>query len=167
MSRKVALLPALPSCQPNPSVLPPCAAATSGLMIESVTALTSVENAKATTNPTATTITSPRMRKFLNPLTMMCSLFDSVAAKKDGRCRLLLLGDQLVAVDENQIAGVERDRPSARGVSYMIRTDIHCVPSRIAETFDHSATDLRVRPRIYTPAHSPPRGYRRYRQPSR
>ena len=40
-------------------------------MIESVNALTSVENANATTNPIATTITSPRMRKFLNPLTMI------------------------------------------------------------------------------------------------
>ena len=69
------------------------------------------------------------------------------------RRTLLLLGDQLVAVNENQIAGIERDRPSARGVSYMILTDIHCVPRRIGEILDHSAADLSVRPQMYTHPH--------------
>src|ERR1700761_6953646 len=67
-STKVSLLPALPSCQPNPKVVWGCAAATSGLITLSVKALTKLEKAKATTNPTATVITSPRITKSLNPL---------------------------------------------------------------------------------------------------
>jgi len=58
----------------------------------------------------------------------------------------------LVAVDEKQTAGVGHDRPSPRGVDYAI-TDIHCVPDHIAKIFDHSATDLSVRPRIHTHPH--------------
>ena len=58
----------------------------------------------------------------------------------------------MVAVDENQTADVEHDRPSPRGVNYAI-TDIHYVPNHIAKIFDHSATDLSVRPRIYTHPH--------------
>jgi hypothetical protein len=60
--------PAPPPASPIRSCCRPARAATSGLITESVNALTSVENANATTSPTATTITSPRMRKFLNPL---------------------------------------------------------------------------------------------------
>ena len=51
--------------------------------------------------------------------------------------QLKLLGDQLVAVDENQTARVERHRPSPRA-NYMVLTDIHCVPRQIAEILDHS-----------------------------
>ena len=72
-------------------------------------------------------------------------LSDSAAATgKDGRPtvgkprQLKLLGDQLVAVDENQTARIERHRPSPRGANYMVLTDIHCVPRQIAEILDHS-----------------------------
>ena len=64
--------------------------------------------------------------------------------------QLKLLGDQLVAVDENQTARVERHRPSARGANYTVLTDIHCMPRQIAEILDHSAPDLAIRPRIDT-----------------
>jgi hypothetical protein len=57
----------------------------------------------------------------------------------------------LVAVGESQTAGVEHDRPSPRG-NYAI-TEIHCVPNHFAKIFDHSATDLSARPRIYTHPH--------------
>jgi hypothetical protein len=87
-------------------------------------------------------------------------LSDSAAAtEKDGRPtvgkprQLKLLGDQLVAVDENQTARVERHRPSPRGANYMVLTDIHCVPRQIAEILDHSPPDLAVRPRIYMHPH--------------
>ena len=66
--------------------------------------------------------------------------------------QLKLLGDQLVAVDENQTTRVERHRPSARGTNYTI-TDIHCLPRQIAEILDHSAADLAVRARIHTHPH--------------
>src|SRR5271168_3357610 len=88
------------------------------------------------------------------------SMSDSAAAtEKDGRPtvgkprELNLLGDQLVAVDENQTARVERHRPSPRGANYMVLSDIHCVPRQIAEILDHSPPDLAVRPRIYTHPH--------------
>src|ERR1700761_7683917 len=84
-------------------------------------------------------------------------LSDSAAATgKDARLtagkprQLKLLGDQLVAVDENQTAGIERHRPSPRGASYMVLTDIHCMPRQIAEILDHSPPDLAVRPRRHT-----------------
>src|SRR6185312_15036577 len=64
--------------------------------------------------------------------------------------QLKLLGDQLVAVDENQTARVERHRPSARGANYMVLTDIHDTPRQIPEILDASAADLAVRPRIHT-----------------
>src|SRR5258705_9757822 len=86
-------------------------------------------------------------------------LSDSAAATgKDGRPtvdkprQLKLLGGQLVAVDENQTAAVERHRPSPRRANYTI-TDIHCLPRQIAEILDHSAADLAVRPRIHTHPH--------------
>ena len=61
-----------------------------------------------------------------------------MVARRLGKPRQLkLLGDELVAVDENQTAGVEHDRPSSRWVNYAI-TDIHCVPNHIAKIFDHS-----------------------------
>src|SRR5438128_1154994 len=67
--RYVPSPPPLTNCQPKPGPFtPPCAAAIRGLMILSVNALTRLLNAKATTSPTATTITSPRIRKFLKPL---------------------------------------------------------------------------------------------------
>jgi hypothetical protein len=66
--------------------------------------------------------------------------------EKNGRPRvgkprqLKLLGDQLVAVDENQTARVERHRPSSRGANYMVLTDSHCVPRfaqvRFVSNFD-------------------------------
>src|ERR1700694_5209764 len=87
-------------------------------------------------------------------------LSDSAAATgKDGRPtvgkprQLKLVGDQLVAVDENQTARVERHRPSPRGANYMVFTDIHCMPRQITEILDHSAADLAVRPRIHTHPH--------------
>jgi hypothetical protein len=67
--------------------------------------------------------------------------------------QLKLLGGQLVAVDENQTARVERHRPSPRGTNYMVLTDIHDMPRQITEILDHSAADLAVRPRIYTHPH--------------
>jgi hypothetical protein len=66
------------------------------------------------------------------------------------RQQLKLLGYQLVAVDENQTARVERHRPSPRGANYMVVSDVHCMPRQIAEVLDHSAADLAVRPRIDT-----------------
>ena len=83
-------------------------------------------------------------------------LSDSAATGKDRRPtvgkrrQLKLLGDQLVAVDENQTARVERHRPSPRRANYTVITDIHCLPRHIAEILDHSAADLAVRPRIDT-----------------
>ena len=83
----------------------------------------------------------------------------ATATGKDGRPtvgkprQLKLLGGQLVAVDENQTARVERHRPSARGANYMVLTDIHCMARQIAEILDHSAADLAVRPRIHTHPH--------------
>src|SRR5579862_2092867 len=65
--KKVLALPAWPSCQPRPMAVFPSALATIGLMTSVVNELISVLNARATTSPTATTITSPRKRKFLNP----------------------------------------------------------------------------------------------------
>src|ERR1700761_9707262 len=83
-STKVSLLPALPSCQPNPKVVWGCAAATSGLITLSVKALTKLEKAKATTNPTATVITSPRITKSLNPLsTKATSIATNYQATRD------------------------------------------------------------------------------------
>src|SRR5882724_13390356 len=84
---------------------------------------------------------------------------DSAAATgKDGRPtvgkprQLKLLGDQLVAVDEDQTARVERHRPSPRRADYTI-TDIHCLPRHVAEILDHSAADLAVGPRMHTHPH--------------
>jgi hypothetical protein len=67
--------------------------------------------------------------------------------------QLKLLCDQLVAIDENQTARVERHRPSPRGANYMVVSDVHCVPRHVAEVLDHSAADLAVRPRIDTHPH--------------
>ena len=53
--------------------------------------------------------------------------------------QLQLLGGQLVAVDENQTARIERHRPSPRGANYAGLTDIHGVPRQIAEILDDSA----------------------------
>ena len=55
--------------QPRRSPLPPSAALTKGVMIESVKDLISVLNASAITSPTAMTIKSPCIRKFLKPFT--------------------------------------------------------------------------------------------------
>src|SRR5262249_36905089 len=69
--RYVASPPPSTNCQPRPGPLtPPWADAMRGLMMLSVNALTRLLNAKATTSPTATTITSPRIRKFLKPVSM-------------------------------------------------------------------------------------------------
>ena len=57
-----------------------------------------------------------------------------------------LLGGQLVAVDENQTARVERHRPPPRGANDMVLTDIHDMPRQIAEILDDSAADLARRP---------------------
>ena len=46
----------------------PCARAMSGVITESVNALMRVLNARATMRPMAMTMTSPRNKKFLNPL---------------------------------------------------------------------------------------------------
>ena len=67
--------------------------------------------------------------------------------------QLKLLGDQLVAVDENQTAGVERHRPSPRGANDMVLSDVHCMPRQIAEILDHRAADFAVGPRIDTHPH--------------
>src|SRR5262252_150383 len=58
--------------QPNPlpAAPPPAAALTSGVMMLSVKALISVLKASATTRPTAITIRSPCIRKFLKPFSI-------------------------------------------------------------------------------------------------
>src|SRR5579862_1965805 len=56
---------------PSPFLLP-VKLLMSGVMRSLVKAVIKVLNARATTRPTATTITSPRIKKFLNPL-MSCS----------------------------------------------------------------------------------------------
>jgi hypothetical protein len=61
--------------------------------------------------------------------------------------QLQLLGDQWVAVDENQTVRVERHRPSPRGANYMVFTDIHCMPRQIAEILDHVRLFIRRHPR--------------------
>src|SRR3981189_1800501 len=66
-STKVLGLLAAPSWTPRPSDLPPWKLDTMGLMMLVVKAVIRPLKAKATTSPTATTITSPRMRKFLKP----------------------------------------------------------------------------------------------------
>src|SRR5258705_2674356 len=89
------------------------------------------------------------------------TLLSDSAAATGKRCRpkvgkprqLKLLGGQLVAVDENQTARVERHRPSPRGANYMVLTDIHDMPRQVAEILDHSAADLAVRPRMHTHPH--------------
>src|SRR6266568_689617 len=65
--RNVVLLPAWPSCTPRPIDFPPWNLAMIGLMMEVVNALMRPLNARATTSPTAVTMTSPRIRKFLKP----------------------------------------------------------------------------------------------------
>src|SRR4051794_17315490 len=52
---------------PFPVAPPPAAALMSGVMMLSVNALINVLNANATTSPTAMTINSPCIRKFLKP----------------------------------------------------------------------------------------------------
>ncbi len=71
MLSSVVLLPALPSWTPRPMELPPPALATIGLMMLVVKEAIRVLNASAITSPTATMMTSPRMRKFLNPVSML------------------------------------------------------------------------------------------------
>jgi WD40 repeat protein len=82
--------------------------------------------------------------------------------------QLKLLGGQLVAVDENQTARVERYRPSPRGANHMVLTRYplrappdHRNPRPQCRGFRRPSLDR------HAPAHSPPRGYGRYRQPSR
>ena len=64
-------LPPLPICTPRPTEWPPWARATSGLMILDVNEAIRALKASATASPTATTMMSPRMRKFLNPVNML------------------------------------------------------------------------------------------------
>src|SRR6478672_11132799 len=71
---------------------------------------------------------------------------------KPRQLKLKLFGGQLVAVDENLTARVERHRPSPRRANYTI-TDIHCLPRHVAEVLDHRAADLAVCPRIHTHPH--------------
>jgi hypothetical protein len=61
--------------QPSPyePAPPPPAALTSGVMMLSVKVLISVLNARATTKPTAITINSPCIKKFLKPLRIVFS----------------------------------------------------------------------------------------------
>ena len=70
---------------PRPA-LPPVKLCTIGLMMSVVNAVISALNASATTSPMATTITSPRITKFLNPL-MAFSPIDGTRA----RCHLPLV----------------------------------------------------------------------------
>jgi hypothetical protein len=96
----------------------------------------------------------------VNTLSQRTLLSDSAAATgKDGHPtvgiprQLKLLGDQLVAVDENQTARIECHRPSPPGANYLVLTDIHHMPRQIAEILDHSAPDLGFSPRIYKHPH--------------
>ena len=66
------------------------------------------------------------------------------------RASLKLLGDHLVAVDENQTARIEHHRPSPRGANYAGFTDNHGMPRQITEILGHRTADLAVRPRIHT-----------------
>src|SRR5512142_3382183 len=72
--RNVALFPAFPSWTPRPTAVPPCARDTSGLMMLAVNEAIRALKASATASPTATTTMSPRMRKFLNPVSMLRTL---------------------------------------------------------------------------------------------
>src|SRR5579883_391452 len=74
MLRNVAGFPSRPSCHPSPTDEPPEARVMGGLITLVVNADTRLLKARATTRPTATTTTSPRMRKFLNPLSTCVSL---------------------------------------------------------------------------------------------
>ena len=56
---------------PKPMPLPPPALATIGLMMFVVNEMIRALKASAITSPTATMMTSPRMRKFLNPVNML------------------------------------------------------------------------------------------------
>src|SRR5262249_33745775 len=77
--RYVASPPPVTNCQPRPGPLtPPWADAMSGLMMLSVNALTRLLNANATPRPTATTMTSPRIRKFLKPFSMSISPYPRI-----------------------------------------------------------------------------------------
>src|SRR6185437_1099065 len=72
--RKVPSPPPLTSCQPSPGPLTwPCAAAIRGLTMSSVNALTRVVNVSAADQPTATTMTSPRIMKSLKPFSIAIS----------------------------------------------------------------------------------------------
>src|SRR5215510_9942802 len=63
-------------CQPRPTLLP-VKLCTIGLMMLVVNEVIRALNARATTSPTATTITSPRKRKFLKPLINLLSIRDT------------------------------------------------------------------------------------------
>src|SRR5580692_5451103 len=81
---KVLGLLAAPSWTPRPSDLPPWNRDTMGLMMLVVKAVIRPLKAKATTSPTATTITSPRMRKFLKPFMPFPPIHDH-ERPRDGR----------------------------------------------------------------------------------
>src|ERR1035438_3476645 len=92
-STKVLGFPAAPSWTPRPSDLPPWNRDTIGLMMSVVKAVIRPLKAKAMTSPTATTITSPRIRKFLKPF--MPFVFPSGEGALWGYRARLQRGDQV------------------------------------------------------------------------
>src|SRR4029077_917159 len=70
--------------KPRPT-LPPVKAWMIGLMMSLVNAVIRALNARATTSPTATTIMSPRKRKFLKPLIFLLRFADIRPAGRDAR----------------------------------------------------------------------------------
>src|SRR5437870_4599023 len=70
--------------KPRPT-LPPVKAWMIGLMMSLVNAAIRALNARATTSPTATTIMSPRIRKFLKPLIFLLRFADIRPAGRDAR----------------------------------------------------------------------------------
>src|SRR5579884_3187224 len=74
--------------RPLPAAPPPPAALTNGVMTLSVKALISVLKARATTRPTATTISWPCIRKFLKPLSIAPPRHAVFDAHRAARCHL-------------------------------------------------------------------------------
>lgn len=65
---------------------------------------------------------------------------------------MALFGDELAGVDEDDLAGVELDGPSARGGDMDI-ADIDCVTAHLTEIFDHDPTAFVRRARAYPHPH--------------
>ena len=152
ISTKVVLLPRLPSCQPNPIVLPPAVPALRGgheridhrigECLDQVGKRQRHHQAdRDDDHITAHKETPEPLEHDLTP--------SPIAPPQMGGWSLpaLLLGDQLVLSTKIRSPVSSVTAHLRAGSASMILIDIHCVPSGIAEIFDHSATDLAVGPR--------------------